>query len=117
MIADPGGSEERRYRGPFQPSSRPVSLGGEHDLELTAEKLTLDFLVRSPIGLGIALRALLAEFVPHDVERVLQSENAILGTGVVDVTDHGPVLRELAEGVRKDDIRATTGPVWAVDLR
>jgi acyl CoA:acetate/3-ketoacid CoA transferase beta subunit len=94
-----------------------VSLAGEHDLELTAEKLRLDCLVLSHIGLGIALRALVPEFVPHDVERALQSENGILGVGVMDVTNHGPVLRELAAGVTEDDIRAATGPAWTVDLR
>jgi acyl CoA:acetate/3-ketoacid CoA transferase beta subunit len=57
------------------------------------------------------------EFVPNDVEAVLQSENAILGVGVMDVTDHGPVLRELAAGVTEDDGRAATGPACTVDLR
>jgi 3-oxoacid CoA-transferase subunit B len=35
---------------------------------------------------------------------------------VMDVTDHGLVLRELAEGVTEDDIRASTGPAFTVDL-
>ena len=57
------------------------------------------------------------EFVPHDVERVLRSESGTLGTGDIDLTDHGHVLRELAEGVTEDDIRTATGPAWTVDLR
>jgi 3-oxoacid CoA-transferase subunit B len=36
---------------------------------------------------------------------------------VMDVTDHGLVLRELAEGVTEDDIRAATGPAFTVDLQ
>jgi 3-oxoacid CoA-transferase subunit B len=35
---------------------------------------------------------------------------------VMDVTDHGLVLRELAGGVTKDDVRAATGPPFTVDL-
>jgi len=35
---------------------------------------------------------------------------------VMDVTDHGLVLRELAEGVTEADIRAATGPDFTVDL-
>jgi 3-oxoacid CoA-transferase subunit B len=36
---------------------------------------------------------------------------------VMDVTDHGLVLRELAYGVTEDDIRAATGPAFTVDLQ
>ena len=36
---------------------------------------------------------------------------------VLDVTDHGLVLRELADGVTEDDIRAATGPTFTVDLQ
>jgi len=36
---------------------------------------------------------------------------------VMDVTDHGLVLRELAEGVTEDDIRAATGATFTVDLQ
>jgi 3-oxoacid CoA-transferase subunit B len=35
---------------------------------------------------------------------------------VMDVTDHGLVLRELAEGVTEEDVRAATGPTFTVDL-
>jgi 3-oxoacid CoA-transferase subunit B len=35
---------------------------------------------------------------------------------VMDVTEHGLVLRELADGVTQDDIRAATGPAFTVDL-
>ena len=35
---------------------------------------------------------------------------------VMDVTDHGLVLRELADGVTQDDIRAATGAGFGVDL-
>jgi len=35
---------------------------------------------------------------------------------VLDVTEHGLVLRELAGGVTVQDIRAATGPTFAVDL-
>jgi hypothetical protein len=34
----------------------------------------------------------------------------------MDVTEHGLVLRELAEGVSVDDIRAATEPPFTVDL-
>jgi acyl CoA:acetate/3-ketoacid CoA transferase beta subunit len=34
----------------------------------------------------------------------------------MDVTDQGLVLRELADGVTEDDIRAATGPDFTVDL-
>ena len=34
----------------------------------------------------------------------------------MDVTDHGLVLRELADGLTEDDIRAATGPAFTVDL-
>ena len=36
---------------------------------------------------------------------------------VMDVTEKGLVLRELADGVTEDDIRAATGPVFTVDLQ
>ena len=36
---------------------------------------------------------------------------------VMDVTDHGLVLREIAEGVTEDDIRAATGPAFTIDLQ
>ena len=36
---------------------------------------------------------------------------------VLDVTGHGLVLRELADGVTEDDIRAATGPTFTVDLQ
>jgi len=36
---------------------------------------------------------------------------------VMDVTDHGLVLRELAEGVTQDDVRDATGPTFTVDLQ
>jgi 3-oxoacid CoA-transferase subunit B len=36
---------------------------------------------------------------------------------VMDVTDDGLVLRELAEGVTQDDVRAATGPAFTVDLQ
>jgi 3-oxoacid CoA-transferase subunit B len=35
---------------------------------------------------------------------------------VMDVTDHGLVLREFAEGVTEEDVRAATGPTFTVDL-
>jgi len=35
---------------------------------------------------------------------------------VMDVTDHGLVLRELAAGVMQDDVRAATGPAFTVAL-
>jgi 3-oxoacid CoA-transferase subunit B len=35
---------------------------------------------------------------------------------VLDVTEHGLVLRELADGVTEADIRAATGPAFTVDL-
>jgi len=34
----------------------------------------------------------------------------------MDVTDHGLVLRELAEGVTVDDIREATGAAFTVEL-
>ena len=36
---------------------------------------------------------------------------------VMDVTDHGLVLRELAEGVTQDDVRDATGPTFTVELQ
>jgi len=35
---------------------------------------------------------------------------------VMDITPHGLVLRELAEGVSVEDVRAATGPTFTVDL-
>ena len=35
---------------------------------------------------------------------------------MIDVTDDGLVLRELAEGVTEDEVRAKTGPPLTVDL-
>jgi 3-oxoacid CoA-transferase subunit B len=36
---------------------------------------------------------------------------------VLDVADHGLVLRELAHGVTEDEVRARTEPDFTVDLR
>ena len=35
----------------------------------------------------------------------------------MDVTDHGIVLREIADGVTEADIRAATGADFTVDLQ
>jgi 3-oxoacid CoA-transferase subunit B len=35
----------------------------------------------------------------------------------MDVTENGLVLRELADGVTQDDVRAATGPTFTVDLQ
>jgi 3-oxoacid CoA-transferase subunit B len=35
---------------------------------------------------------------------------------VMDITENGLVLRELANGVTEDDVRAATGPAFSVDL-
>ncbi len=40
----------------------------------------------------------------------------ITDLAVMDVTDHGLVLRELAPGVTVEQVRAATGPDFAVDL-
>ena len=40
----------------------------------------------------------------------------ITDLAVIDVTDDGLVLRELAEGVTEDEVRAKTGPQLTVDL-
>ena len=46
--------------------------------------------------------------LPLTGKRVVQ--RIITDLCVMDVTDHGLVLRELADGVTEDDIRAATGP-------
>jgi 3-oxoacid CoA-transferase subunit B len=38
----------------------------------------------------------------------------ITDLAVIDVTDEGLVLREIADGVTVDEVRAATGPVLAV---
>jgi 3-oxoacid CoA-transferase subunit B len=53
--------------------------------------------------------------LPLTGKRVVQ--RIITDLCVMDVTDHGLVLRELAEGVTEDDIRAATGPTFTVDLQ
>jgi 3-oxoacid CoA-transferase subunit B len=52
--------------------------------------------------------------LPLTGRRVVQ--RIITDLCVMDVTDDGLVLRELAEGVTEDDIRAATGPAFTVDL-
>ena len=52
--------------------------------------------------------------LPLTGKRVVQ--RIITDLCVMDVTDEGLVLRELAEGVTEDDIRAATGPAFTVDL-
>ena len=52
--------------------------------------------------------------LPLTGKRVVQ--RIITDLCVMDVTDHGLVLRELADGVTEDDIRAATGPAFTVDL-
>ncbi len=52
--------------------------------------------------------------LPLTGKRVVQ--RIITDLCVMDVTDGGLVLRELAEGVTEDDIRAATGPSFTVDL-
>jgi 3-oxoacid CoA-transferase B subunit len=52
--------------------------------------------------------------LPLTGKRVVQ--RIITDLCVMDVTDHGLVLRELAEGVTVDDIRAATEPPFTVDL-
>jgi 3-oxoacid CoA-transferase subunit B len=43
-------------------------------------------------------------------------QRIITDLAVLDVTDDGLVLRELAEGVTEDEVRAKTGPQLTVDL-
>jgi 3-oxoacid CoA-transferase subunit B len=43
-------------------------------------------------------------------------QRIITDLAVLDVTDDGLVLRELAEGVTEDEVRAKTGPELTVDL-
>ena len=52
--------------------------------------------------------------LPLTGKRVVQ--RIITDLCVMDVTDHGLVLRELADGVTEDDIRTATGPTFTVDL-
>jgi len=52
--------------------------------------------------------------LPLTGKRVVQ--RIITDLCVMDVTDQGLVLRELADGVTEDDIRAATGPAFTVDL-
>jgi len=53
--------------------------------------------------------------LPLTGKRVVQ--RIITDLCVLDVTDHGLVLRELAEGVTEDEVRAATGPTFTVDLQ
>jgi len=53
--------------------------------------------------------------LPLTGKRVVQ--RIITDLCVIDVTDHGLVLRELAEGVTEDEVRAATGPTLTVDLQ
>jgi len=34
----------------------------------------------------------------------------------MDITSHGLVLRELADGVSEEEVRTATGPTFTVDL-
>jgi len=52
--------------------------------------------------------------LPLTGKRVVQ--RIITDLCVMDVTDKGLVLRELAEGVTEEDIRTATGPAFTVDL-
>ena len=52
--------------------------------------------------------------LPYTGKRVVQ--RIITDLAVLDVTPDGLVLRELADGVTLDEVRAKTGPAVAVDL-
>ena len=52
--------------------------------------------------------------LPYTGKRVVQ--RIITDLAVLDVTPDGLVLRELADGVTLDEVRAKTGPAFAVDL-
>ena len=52
--------------------------------------------------------------LPYTGRGVVQ--RIITDLAVLDVTEHGLVLRELAEGVTEDEVRAKTGPQLTVDL-
>ena len=94
------------------PGKLVKGMGGAMDLAHGAKKLIIlmDHVARNGAH-KIVQECSLPLTGRHVVHRI------ITDLCVLDVTDHGLVLRELADGVTEDDIRAATGPTFTVDLQ
>ena len=93
------------------PGSVVKGMGGALDLAQGAKKIIvlMEHLTRQG-----AHKIVQECSLPLSGRQVVQ--RIITDLCVMDVTDHGLVLRELAAGVTQDDVRAATGPAFTVAL-
>jgi len=94
------------------PGKMVKGMGGAMDLAIGTKRLII---LMDHVARGGAHKIVQECSLPLTGKRVV--DRIITDLCVMDVTDHGLVLRELFDGVTEDDIRAATGAAFTVDLQ
>jgi 3-oxoacid CoA-transferase subunit B len=119
-----GGKVDAAILGAMQ-----VSAGGDLANWMIPGKMVKGMGGGMDLAIGTKRLIILMDHVARDGTHKIVQECSLPLTGkhvvhriitdlcVMDVTDHGLVLRELAEGVTEEEVRAATGPTFSVDLQ
>ena len=112
---DPGchaGLGRRRHRQLDDPGQDDQGMGGAMDLVHGAKKVIV---LMEHVAKDGSHKIVQECTLPLTGQRVV--ERIITDLAVMDITDDGLVLRELAPGVTEEQVKEATGPDFTVDLQ